>query len=108
MGLGDHGLSHLVSACPDPRTDPWPLVHSPIPVILLLLLYLFLVLVGPRAMSLRPPLGLTGPLVTYNLGLVILSGYMFYEVRCGSPQKWSTMLDCFTEETKESGHKPSS
>ncbi|XP_049628048.1 elongation of very long chain fatty acids protein 4-like isoform X2 [Suncus etruscus] len=63
----------------DPRTDPWPLVHSPVPVILLLLLYLFLVLVGPRAMSLRPPLGLTGPLVTYNLGLVLLSGYMFYE-----------------------------
>ncbi|XP_055964636.1 elongation of very long chain fatty acids protein 4-like [Sorex fumeus] len=75
--LWDHYTWVLESG--DPRTDAWILVYSPLPVILLLLLYLLLVLVGPRAMSQRPPLELTGALATYNLGLVLLSGYIFYQ-----------------------------
>ncbi|XP_054997184.1 elongation of very long chain fatty acids protein 1-like isoform X3 [Sorex araneus] len=63
----------------DPRTAPWLLVYSPLPVALLLALYLLLVLLGPRVMSRRPPLQLTGPLAAYNLGLVLLSGYIFYQ-----------------------------
>ncbi|ELR54822.1 Elongation of very long chain fatty acids protein 4 [Bos mutus] len=34
---------------------------------------------GPCLMSSREPLSLAGPLAAYNLGLVVLSGYMFYE-----------------------------
>ncbi|XP_006891424.1 PREDICTED: elongation of very long chain fatty acids protein 4-like [Elephantulus edwardii] len=63
----------------DPRTDSWFLVHSPLPITLLLVTYLLLVVTGPRFMSQREPLRLVGPLAIYNLGLVLLSGYLFYE-----------------------------
>ncbi|XP_070310264.1 very long chain fatty acid elongase 7-like [Odocoileus virginianus] len=63
----------------DPRTGSWFLVHSPLPVTLLLAVYLFLVVAGPRLMSGQEPPSLAGPLTAYNLGLVALSGYMFYE-----------------------------
>ena len=68
-------------AFPDPRTDSWFLVRSPLAVTLLLAVYLLLVVAGPRLMSNREALSLAGPLTAYNLGLVVLSGYMFYEVR---------------------------
>ncbi|XP_054552483.1 elongation of very long chain fatty acids protein 7-like isoform X3 [Talpa occidentalis] len=63
----------------DPRTDSWFLVHSPLPVTLLFAFYLLLVVAGPAIMSHREPLRLAGPLAAYNLGLVLLSGYIFYE-----------------------------
>nr|XP_020671317.1 elongation of very long chain fatty acids protein 4-like [Pogona vitticeps] len=63
----------------DPRTDPWPLVYSPVPVILIFILYLIIVAVGPRIMQQRKPLRLKGFLAIYNLSVVLLSVYMFYE-----------------------------
>ncbi|XP_075409496.1 potassium voltage-gated channel subfamily A member 5-like [Tenrec ecaudatus] len=63
----------------DPRTDSWFLVSSPLPVTLLVVFYLLLVVAGPRFMARREPLRLAGPLTAYNLGLVGLSGYIFYE-----------------------------
>ncbi|KAJ7329170.1 hypothetical protein JRQ81_015344, partial [Phrynocephalus forsythii] len=63
----------------DPRTDPWPLVYSPIPVILIFILYLIIVAVGPRIMQPWEPLKLKGLLVIYNLSVLLLSIYMFYE-----------------------------
>uniref|UniRef100_A0A6J0VER6 Elongation of very long chain fatty acids protein n=1 Tax=Pogona vitticeps TaxID=103695 RepID=A0A6J0VER6_9SAUR len=63
----------------DPRTDPWPLVYSPIPVILIFILYLIIVAVGPRIMQQRKPVRLKGFLAIYNLSVVLLSVYMFYE-----------------------------
>ncbi|KAI4586241.1 hypothetical protein MJG53_004028 [Ovis ammon polii x Ovis aries] len=63
----------------DPRTDSWFLVHSPLAVTLLLAIYILLVVAGPRLMSSREPLSLAAPLAAYNLSLVVLSGYMFYE-----------------------------
>ncbi|XP_052645662.1 elongation of very long chain fatty acids protein 4-like isoform X3 [Harpia harpyja] len=63
----------------DPRTDPWPLVHSPFPVTLLFAFYLFVVALGPFYMRQRKPLKLRGLLVAYNLAMMTLSSYMFYE-----------------------------
>ncbi|XP_009673712.1 uncharacterized protein [Struthio camelus] len=63
----------------DPRTDPWPLVYSPLPVTLLFAFYLFVVALGPCLMRKREPLKLKGLLITYNLAMVTLSSYMFYE-----------------------------
>ncbi|NXJ52423.1 ELOV4 protein, partial [Spizaetus tyrannus] len=63
----------------DPRTDPWPLVHSPFPVTLLFAFYLFVVALGPFYMRQRKPLKLQGLLVAYNLAMMTLSSYMFYE-----------------------------
>ncbi|NXO93735.1 ELOV4 protein, partial [Certhia brachydactyla] len=64
---------------PDPRTDPWPLVYSPIPVTLVFTSYLFVVALGPSCMRQRRQLELRAPLLIYNLAMVALSSYMFYE-----------------------------
>ncbi|KAM6438765.1 LOW QUALITY PROTEIN: very long chain fatty acid elongase 4-like [Rhynochetos jubatus] len=61
----------------DPRTDPWPLVHSPLPVTFLFVSYLFVVALG--AMRQQKPLNLRGLLVACNLAMMTLSSYMFYE-----------------------------
>ncbi|NXP41667.1 ELOV4 protein, partial [Leiothrix lutea] len=66
-------------ASPDPRTDPWPLVYSPVPVTLVFTSYLFLVALGPSCMRRRWRLELRAPLLAYNLAMVALSSYMFYE-----------------------------
>ncbi|XP_074977022.1 very long chain fatty acid elongase 7-like isoform X3 [Caretta caretta] len=63
----------------DPRTDRWLLVYSPLPVTLLFTLYLVFVALGPRLMRKWEPLRLKGLLTAYNLTLVALSIYMFYE-----------------------------
>ncbi|NXI70207.1 ELOV4 protein, partial [Anseranas semipalmata] len=63
----------------DPRTNPWPLVHSPLPVMLLFAFYLLVVVLGPFYMRKRKSLKLQGLLVAYNLAMVMLSSYVFYE-----------------------------
>ncbi|XP_068017010.1 very long chain fatty acid elongase 4-like isoform X2 [Melanerpes formicivorus] len=63
----------------DPRTAPWPLVHSPLPVTLLFASYLSVVKLGPLYMRQRKALELRGLLIAYNLTMMALSSYMFYE-----------------------------
>ncbi|XP_040211884.1 elongation of very long chain fatty acids protein 4-like [Rana temporaria] len=63
----------------DSRTDPWLLVYSPVPVILIFAVYLLIVALGPRLMEGREPFTLRLVLLVYNLCLVGLSVYMFYE-----------------------------
>uniref|UniRef100_A0A8C5Q9D7 Elongation of very long chain fatty acids protein n=1 Tax=Leptobrachium leishanense TaxID=445787 RepID=A0A8C5Q9D7_9ANUR len=63
----------------DSRTDPWLLVYSPAPVILIFSVYLVLVALGPRLMGSREPFTLHYVLLIYNVALVGLSVYMFYE-----------------------------
>lgn len=58
------------------------MVDNPIPTIALVLAYLAYVLViGPLYMRDRKPFQLKNTLIYYNAFQVILSGYMFYEVR---------------------------
>jgi len=42
--------------------------------------YLVVVIVGPRIMANRKPVNVRLPMLAYNLALVFLSLYMFYEV----------------------------
>ncbi|XP_027757100.1 elongation of very long chain fatty acids protein 7-like isoform X3 [Empidonax traillii] len=63
----------------DPRTDPWPLVYSPLPVTLVFSSYLLVVALGPLLMRRRRPLELRGLLLAYNLAMMALSTYMFHE-----------------------------
>ncbi|XP_035401851.1 elongation of very long chain fatty acids protein 7-like isoform X5 [Cygnus atratus] len=63
----------------DPRTDPWPLVHSPLPVMFLFAFYLHVVALGSFYMRNQKLLKLRGLLVAYNLSMMMLSSYMFYE-----------------------------
>uniref|UniRef100_A0A3Q2Y5K8 Elongation of very long chain fatty acids protein n=1 Tax=Hippocampus comes TaxID=109280 RepID=A0A3Q2Y5K8_HIPCM len=63
----------------DKRTDPWPLIYSPIPVTIIVWMYLGLVWAGPRLMRNREPVDLRVVLILYNLAMVGLSAYMFHE-----------------------------
>uniref|UniRef100_A0A8C5GW25 Elongation of very long chain fatty acids protein n=1 Tax=Gouania willdenowi TaxID=441366 RepID=A0A8C5GW25_GOUWI len=70
----------LVSfVCPDRRTNKWPLVSSPVPIISIFLCYLLIIWVGPKLMAKRQPVYLKPVLIVYNFGMVCLSAYMFYE-----------------------------
>ncbi|XP_048256582.1 elongation of very long chain fatty acids protein 2-like [Haliotis rufescens] len=74
-------LQQYEGAVPDPRTRHWLLVSdSPVPVWVATGLYLMMVLVGPRIMKNRQPFSLQWLMVVYNLGLVVLSTYMFIEI----------------------------
>ncbi|XP_046353432.1 elongation of very long chain fatty acids protein 7-like [Haliotis rufescens] len=63
----------------DPRVTSWPLMQSPWAVSAIVVAYLVLVKQGPRLMEPHKPLNLQRILVVYNLSLVCLSCYMFYE-----------------------------
>ncbi|XP_076830074.1 very long chain fatty acid elongase 7-like isoform X2 [Brachyhypopomus gauderio] len=63
----------------DKRTDPWLLVHSPVPVSCIFLCYLGIIWIGPKLMRNRPPMELKPVLTLYNFAMVGLSVYMFHE-----------------------------
>ncbi|XP_045158476.2 elongation of very long chain fatty acids protein 4-like [Mercenaria mercenaria] len=63
----------------DPRTENWLLLYSPWPVTVIFFLYLFIVWAGPKYMKNKSPVPLKAAIIPYNLGLVVLSVYMFYE-----------------------------
>ena len=56
-------------------------MKTPIPIASIFVLYLFVVWLGPIYMKNKPALHIKWLMVLYNLGLVALSLYMFYEVR---------------------------
>lgn len=57
-------------------------MDTPIPTLTLVIGYLSWVLVvGPIYMRDRKPVNLRNTLIVYNAGQVLLSAYMFYEVR---------------------------
>lgn len=74
---------------PDKRTDPWPLVFSPVPVSLIFLAYLCVVWLTPRLMKHRQPVDLRVVLIVYNFAMVCLSAYMFHEVCTWKPNEVS-------------------
>lgn len=63
----------------DPRVEDWLLMKTPIPITIIFVLYLALVFLGPKIMSNRKPVDLKYFIIVYNLALVYLSVYMFYE-----------------------------
>lgn len=66
----------------DTRLDGWFLMESPLPTLLIVASYVYIVKIyGPRAMKERPAYDLKVFLVVYNLSQVVLSAYIFYEVR---------------------------
>ena len=66
----------------DRRMDNWPLMDSPLPTMLLCGSYVLIVkVIGPKIMENRKPLDIKGFLIFYNLFQVVLSTYIFVEVR---------------------------
>lgn len=70
----------------DPRTTDLFMMESPIPSALICLGYLVFVCMGPKLMANRSPYKIRELLVLYNVAMVALSGYLFYEVNL-MPQK---------------------
>lgn len=50
------------------------------PTLALTVVYLLIVWMGPKYMKHRQPYSCRGAMMFYNLGLTLLSFYMFYEV----------------------------
>lgn len=64
----------------DQRVKGWLLLDNYTPTFALTVMYLLIVWMGPKYMKHRQPYSCRGLLVLYNLGLTLLSFYMFYEV----------------------------
>ena len=63
----------------DPRVENWLMMHC-VPTLCVVGIYLVMAITGPRIMANRKPINVQLPMLIYNLGLVVLSVYMFYEV----------------------------
>lgn len=70
----------------DRRVQGWLLLDNYPPTFALTVLYLAIVWIGPKYMKHRQPYSCRGPMLLYNLGLTLLSFYMFYEVKRRSAQ----------------------
>lgn len=72
----------ILNCFADARTNDWPLIKSPLPGLTILILYLYFVNSwGPRYMANRKPFKLETVLIVYNFIQVLVSCYIFYEVR---------------------------
>jgi len=63
----------------DPRVEDWLLMGTPWPIAVIFIVYLLAVRLGPGIMRSRKPINLKPVIIPYNLALVALSCYMFYE-----------------------------
>nr|ANN11902.1 polyunsaturated fatty acid elongase Elovl5 [Siganus guttatus] len=66
----------------DQRLQGWLLLDNYPPTFALTVVYLLIVWLGPKYMKNRPAYSCRGLMVIYNLGLTLLSFYMFYELGC--------------------------
>ena len=65
----------------DPRVENMFLLGSPFPCIIISLSYVYLVTIaGPRWMTNRPAFELRTLMFVYNMAMVTLSTYIFFEV----------------------------
>nr|CAD7195080.1 unnamed protein product [Timema douglasi] len=63
----------------DPRVKDWPLIGSPVYLLVIIALYLFFVLVaGPKFMENRRPYNLKKIIAAYNILQVLANAYLFY------------------------------
>ncbi|XP_043919688.1 elongation of very long chain fatty acids protein 5 [Protopterus annectens] len=67
----------------DARVQGWFLLNSYLPSFFCTVLYLLVVWLGPKYMRNKQPFSCRNLLVVYNLGLTLLSMYMFYELLTG-------------------------
>lgn len=74
MHLVVENYNELLESKKDPIVDSWPLMRSPVPMLILLGLYLYFVLkLGPQLMQNRPAFDLTKLLIAYNAYQVAFS-----------------------------------
>uniref|UniRef100_A0A8C3X1C3 Elongation of very long chain fatty acids protein n=1 Tax=Catagonus wagneri TaxID=51154 RepID=A0A8C3X1C3_9CETA len=84
----------------DLRVKGWFLLDNYIPTLVCSILYLLIVWLGPKYMKNRQPFSCRGILVVYNLGLTLLSLYMFCELVTGV---WEGKYNFFCQGTRSAG-----
>ncbi|KAM9154589.1 very long chain fatty acid elongase 5 isoform 1-T2 [Pangshura tecta] len=84
----------------DPRVKGWLLLDNYIPTFIFSVLYLLIVWIGPKYMQNKQPFSCRGILVVYNVGLTLLSFYMFYELVTGV---WEGGYNFFCQDTHSGG-----
>nr|UJI64959.1 fatty acid elongase 5 [Clupeichthys perakensis] len=83
METFNHNLNAYIDSWMGPRDSRvrrWLLMDNYLPTFALTVVYLLILWLGPRYMKNRQPMSCRGLLVVYNLGLTLLSFYMFYEL----------------------------
>ena len=64
----------------DVRVNDWPMMSSPWPCVFILVAYLIFIKMGPTIMKGRQPMELKYVLIVYNVAMVMLSGYIGFQV----------------------------
>uniref|UniRef100_A0A8C7QKA3 Elongation of very long chain fatty acids protein n=1 Tax=Oncorhynchus mykiss TaxID=8022 RepID=A0A8C7QKA3_ONCMY len=82
------------------RVQGWLLLDNYPPTFALTVMYLLIVWMGPKYMRHRQPVSCRGLLLVYNLGLTILSFYMFYEMVSAV---WHGDYNLFCQDTHSAG-----
>lgn len=63
----------------DPRTNHWPLIQNPLPVLIIVILYCYFVLSwGPKFMANRKPFKIQKLMIVYNAIQVVISLALVY------------------------------
>ncbi|XP_045860693.1 elongation of very long chain fatty acids protein 5 isoform X3 [Meles meles] len=84
----------------DTRVKGWFLLDNYIPTFICSVIYLLIVWLGPKYMKNRQPFSCRRILVVYNLGLTLLSLYMFCELVTGV---WESRYNFFCQGTRSAG-----
>ncbi len=66
------------------QTVDWPLMKTPIPILIITALYVLIVITGPKLMADRKPFHLKHIIVPYNFAMMFLSTYIFHEFLVGT------------------------
>lgn len=61
----------------DPRVRDWPLMNSVLPTLVICLAYASFALLGKRIMKDRPAFDLKHAMTVYNVGVILLNGWLF-------------------------------
>lgn len=97
---------HVLHLCPDQRVRGWLLLDHYPTTFALTVVYLLIVWLGPKYMKHRQPYSCRGAMMIYNLGLTLLSFYMFYEVSRGlSPPRVVAAQRCARDSARQARKK---
>lgn len=76
------GFYDILETRGDPRVKDWFMMHSPVPTVIIVGIWLYFVTrLGPKLMENRKPFSLKNTLLVYNFLNVLISIYLFNEVR---------------------------
>jgi GNS1/SUR4 family len=65
-------IIHLLTQLLDPRVDDFPLVATPLPVLLIIIVYFYFILkLGPELMKNRKPFQLDSAIISFNVVQVV-------------------------------------